>query len=322
MRMFDLDKVLAGATSIGIAGHVRPDGDCVGACLGLWMFIRRYYPQAGVRVYLEPFPESYAFLEGADQVSQDAQDGTVYDLFIAPDCSDCRRMGAYISYFERAGRTLCIDHHVTNGSFADENCIVADASSTCEILCDLIGMDRIDLPMAQALYLGMAHDTGVFRYSCTSRHTMELAGALMDKGIDCSRIVEETFFCKSYNQQQILGRTLLESVRVLDGRVIFGAVRQKDMEFFGVIPKDLDGIVSEMRETKGVETAIFLYETGSMEWKVSLRSTDKVDVAKIALLFGGGGHVRAAGCCMQGSMYDVVNNIVQQIYIQLRGQET
>lgn len=125
------------------------------------------------------------------------------------------------------------------------------------------------------------------------------------------------FLKRSYVQNQVLGRALLESVRFMDGRCIFSSIDLKTMEFYKVVPKDLDGIVSQLRITKGVECAIFLYQTKTLEYKVSLRSNGKVDVAAIASYFGGGGHVRAAGCTMQGTVHDCVNNLSEQIEKQL-----
>ena len=140
----------------------------------------------------------------------------------------------------------------------------------------------------------------------------------MGMGIDFSEIVDKTFYEKSYVQNQILGRCLMESIMVLDGKCIVGSVKKRDMDFYGVEPKDLDGIVQQLRVTKGVEVAIFLYEVKTQEFKVSLRSNGPVDVNAIASYFGGGGHVKAAGCTMQGSVYDVINNLTLPIEKQLK----
>ena len=143
----------------------------------------------------------------------------------------------------------------------------------------------------------------------------------MGMGIDFSGIVDRTFYQKSYLQQQILGRALLESMMLFDGRCIVSVLRNKEMEFYGVESADLDGIVSVLRNTKGVEVAIFMHECALQEYKVSMRSNSFVDVSKIATYLGGGGHVRAAGCTMQGSMHDVVNNLTLQIEKQFMEQE-
>ena len=210
---------------------------------------------------------------------------------------------------------------MSNEGYADVNYIFPEASSTCELLYDLMDSEKITEPVAQALYMGIINDTGVFQYSCTSPKTMRIAADLMEKGIDFSGIVEKTFFEKTYLQNQILGRALLESMMMLDGKCIVSAVKQRTMEFYGVTAKDMDGIVSQLRCTKGVEVAIFLYESGVQEYKVSMRSKETVDVSRIASYFGGGGHLRAAGCTMQGSIHDVVNNLTKHIEKQLLESE-
>ncbi len=172
--------------------------------------------------------------------------------------------------------------------------------------------------MAECLYTGIVHDTGVFKYSCTSRKTMEIAGKLMEKGIDFGGIIDNSFYKKTYIQNQILGRALLESITFFEGRCIFSAIRRNEMEFYGVDSKDLDGIIDQLRLTEGVEVAIFIYQTGAQEFKVSMRSQKVVDVSRIAAYFGGGGHVRAAGCSMNGSIHDVINNLSDEIARQLK----
>lgn len=321
MCMINLTEELQGAKQVAIAGHVRPDGDCVGACIGLSLYLREYFPQLQVTVYLGDFQDSFRFLKGTDQVTDDCIGSREYDVFFALDCGDTKRLGDAVRYFDTAKKTVCIDHHVSNGSFADVNYVEPEASSTCELVCQILEEDKITKEMAEALYMGMAHDTGLFTYSCTSSRTMRTAGMLMDKGIDFTDIVDRTYVQKTYLQNQILGRALLESITMLDGKIIFSAIRQKDMAFYGVEPKDLDGIVQQLRSTKGVEGAIFLYQTGPQEFKVSMRSNGKIDVSVIACYFGGGGHKKAAGCTMQGTVYDVINNVVKHMDKQLRQEE-
>ena len=139
----------------------------------------------------------------------------------------------------------------------------------------------------------------------------------MEKGIPFTSIIDNTFYTKTYVQNQILGRALLESVLFFDEKCIFSVVTQREMDFYNISYKDLDGIVEQLRITKGVECAIFMYETGEMEFKVSMRSNEIVDVSAIATYFGGGGHIRAAGFNMKGTLYDVINNISEQLAKQL-----
>ena len=318
-----ISEELENVKTVAISGHIRPDGDCVGSCMGMYLYLKDNFPQLKkVTVYLQEIPESFRIISGTDQICYNCDSDERYDLFIALDCGDSGRLGEAEKYFRSAEKTLCYDHHVSNHGFADKNYIDPAISSASELVYHVMDPEKITKEIAEALYMGIAHDTGIFQYSCTSPHTMEVAAELMRKGIDCSYIIDTTYMEKTYVQNQILGRALLESIMVLDGRCIISAIKKKDMKFYGVIPADLDGIVSQMRLTKGVEVAIFLYETNLQEYKVSLRSKSYVDVSKVAQYFGGGGHVRAAGCTMQGSMHDVINNLTLHIEKQMNKQET
>ena len=314
-----LSELLNGKKSVALGGHIRPDGDCVGSCMGLYLYLREQYPQIETDVYLEYIPQSYRFIRNTEDVRSEIRPGQVYDLFICLDCGDEERLRFSAPLFADAPQTCCIDHHASNRSFADYNEIVADASSTSELVYHLLDKEKISRSCAEALYMGIAHDTGVFRYSCTRPETMEAAAELLRKGINGSEIIEKTFYEKTYVQNQLLGLALLESILILDKRCIVTWITKKNMAFFKALPSDMDGIVNQLKQTKDMEGALFLYETETQLFKVSLRSRDKVDVSKIATYFGGGGHVRAAGFTMAGTVHDVVNNVSHQIALQLDG---
>lgn len=311
-------KELSGKVkTIAIGGHMRPDGDCVGSCLGLYRYLKENYPQIETHVYLEEFRDVFEFLKGADEVKHEAPEGRTYDLFIVLDCGDEGRLGFSGELYKNAGFTVCIDHHISNQAFARWNHIIPEASSTSELVYRLLDRDKISRAAAECLYLGIVHDTGVFQYSCTSPETMEAAADLMRRGIDAQYIIDRTFYEKTYVQNQILGKALLESVLFMDGKCIAAALTMKDMAFYGVTSKDLEGIVSQLRVTRGVETAIFLYEIEPQVFKVSLRANEAVDVSRVAGFFGGGGHKKAAGLCMRGTVHDILNNLGVQIAKQL-----
>lgn len=310
-------KRIEEAHTIAIGGHVRPDGDCTGSCMGMYNYLRENYPEKTVDVYLEEIPEAYKFLQGTKKIQHEIPGNKSYDLFLCLDCGDQGRLGFSAPLFEQAAHTFCIDHHISNQSFAEENHIKPEASSTSELVYHLLNEDKISVSTAEALYLGIVHDTGVFQYSCTAPSTMRVAARLMEKGIDAPAIIQNTYYEKTYAQNQILGRAMLESILFMDGKCIASYFRQKTLEFYGVTPKDLDGIVSQLRNTKGVEVAIFMYEISPNEYKVSLRSSKDVDVSAIAQYFGGGGHKKAAGFTMTGSVHDVLNNLSAQIALQL-----
>ncbi len=312
-----LSERVSRAESIAIGGHVRPDGDCVGSCMGLYLYLKETCPEKQVDVYLQDIPGIYRFLTDSDRIREEIDPSAVYDLFIALDCGDEDRLDFSMPLFDQAKETFCVDHHISNRGFADENVIRPDASSTSEVLCTLLDPARFTKEIAEAFYLGIIQDTGVFQYSCTSPETMRVAAGLMETGIDAPKIIRETFFEKSYRQNRILGKALQESRLLCEGKVICSVIRQKDMEEYSVTPKALDGIVSQLRNTRGVEASIFLYEISPDEYKISLRSGEQVDVARIALTFGGGGHLRAAGANASGDPDAIVKKIADQMAAQL-----
>ncbi len=311
-----LNKLLQDAHRVAIGGHVRPDGDCIGSCMGLYCYIRDNYPDITTDVYLEPIPEKFKIIEGTEDIRSEVWDNATYDLFICLDCGDEERLGFSAFLFQTALHTCCIDHHVSNQSFAEVNYIVPDASSTAELVYGLLDKDKVTKEIAECLYMGIAHDTGVFQYSNASPSAFRTAAELLETGIDAASLIDFTYYEKTYAQNQVMGRALLESIVFMDGKCIAAFMKKYQMEFYGVTAKDLDGIVSQLRMTKGVEVAIFAYETEKDLYKVSLRSKKEVDVSVIAEYFGGGGHVRAAGCMMPGTVYDVMNNVSRPIELQ------
>ena len=317
------DSYMQNITTVAIAGHVRADGDCVGSCLAVYNYICSNFADIRADVYLESVPDKFLFLKNADKIRSfsDMDESLEYDLFLALDCGDLGRLGKAAKYFETAKQTLCVDHHISNQSFADVNYIFPSASSTSELVYGLMCRDKMTKAIAECIYLGMVHDTGVFRYSCTSPETMRIAGELMEFGINYPKIVDETFFMKTYKQNRILGKALQDSRLYLGGTCIYSLITREDMKTFGVSAQDLDGIVSQLRSTEGVETAIFLYENDNGSYKLSLRSASVVDVAAIAAQFGGGGHCRAAGATVSGEPRELLDKLLMQIEAQQKKRE-
>lgn len=321
--MKEFVQAVNAATAIGIAGHIHPDGDCIGSCLALYNYLQENCNSEGTKqidVYLECCPKEFEFLQNAGQLTTEWKEEKHYDLFLALDSGSIDRLGETEKLFQAADHTICIDHHISNTKFAENNLVDPSASSTCELLYRLFEPEKISPEVAECLYLGIVHDTGVFRHPCTTEATMAAAGRLISLGASPAKIIDKTFYEKTYIQNQVLGRCLLESILVMDGKVIVSIISRRMQEFYGVEPSDLSGVIDQLRVTKGVEVAIFLREECAQEYKVSMRSNGIVDVSKIAVFFGGGGHVKAAGCSMHGSAHDVINNLTAGIEHQLDGK--
>lgn len=317
--MNNILSCLEGVHTVMIAGHTRPDGDCVGACMGLWHYIRNRYPQIEADVRLEPIPDSYKVIAGSDQIISTYEDDKVYDLFIALDASDKERLAKAQKYFDTARQRICIDHHISNQGFADENLILPNASSTCEVLTGLMEMEDITYDAAVALYIGIICDTGVFKYSSTSHQTMDMAGRLMEKGIPYSDLIDDVFYRKSFKQNKILGFALGKAQLVLDGKMVMCILERTDMDRFDAGHGDLEGIIDQLRLTKGIEVALLASaaDDETEKYKFSLRSNHYVDVAAVAGQFGGGGHIRAAGFSASGDIYEIYATVEDLIKEQL-----
>ena len=309
-------ELVKDAETIAIAGHVNPDGDCIGSTLAVYNYLK--HTGKTIDVYLEPIGREFKELPGSDAIKNKAEN-KVYDVFFMMDLGDTERIGVASKLFETAKKTICIDHHITSKGVADENFILPTLSSTCEVLFEMMDVELITKDVATCLYTGIIHDTGVFHHSCTSKRTMEIAGELMAKGIDFGHIIDHNFYSRTYKQNQVLGRCLMESLLLWDGVGIVSYVTQKELDFYMVSNSDLGGIIDQLRLTEGVKVAVFIHEKEPHTYKVSMRSTvPDLDVSKVASFFGGGGHKMAAGCTItSGKVHDVINNITKQLQFQL-----
>jgi len=317
--MNELMKQIQEARKIAIAGHIRPDGDCVGSCCALYHYIKDNFSIDGkqVVVYMEGIAPQFYLLEGLSEFSADVTVLQDCDLFIALDCASIDRLGKAEVLFSKADKTILVDHHISNTAYAKIGIVDAEASSTCEVLFEQMEVDKISLACAYALYLGIVHDTGVFKHSNTKKRTMEIAGALLEKGVSSSQVIDGTFFEKSFLQTKLLGRCLMESELYLDGRVIVSVVSLELKKQFGAVSSDFDGVIDNLRVTRGVEVAMLITEEEESKCKVSMRSNHDVNVSTIAQSFGGGGHIKAAGCTVTGSADAIREKILAAVSEQL-----
>ena len=314
--MKKINDIIGDAKTIGIAGHLRPDGDCMGSCMSLYNYLKKNRPDLDVRVFLEFVDKKFNIIENTDQIITTGYDGTKFDLFISLDTASLDRLGLNLPFYENAKRTACIDHHASNDGYADYNYILPKASSASEVLYDLLDEDLIDKSIAEPMYMGIAHDSGVFRFQSTTPKTMRIAANMIEKGVNVNMILEETFFRKTYNQMMVTAKIQSEAVLALDGKCIYGYCTSEMMEEYGVTTKDLDAVVASIRNVDAEQThewEQFLYQLSEDSYKVSLRSKNYVDVSKIAVENGGGGHVRAAGAEIHGELNDIINKLLNRI---------
>lgn len=300
-----------------VVSHVSPEGDAVGSLLGMALALRSLGKE--VVAYLEdPVPDLFRFLPGADTVVHSLDGAGPFDATFAVDCGQKERLGKGFIALKEPGRIVNIDHHATNDAFGDVNVIVPNASAAGELVYDfcMAAGVKIDKNIAVNLYVAIHTDTGSFRYSSSTPESFEKAGALVRLGADpweISRRVYENHPAKKF---KLLGMVLntLEVVNVGDGGVKKSVAlvhvtremfRRSDAE------KDLaDGFVNYARGIEGVEVGVLLREAGDLRYKVSMRAKGEVDVAEVAMQFGGGGHRNAAGFMMDGSLEEVKGKVI------------
>ncbi len=310
--MIDIVAECSGAKTIGICGHIKPDGDCIGATLALSLYLKKRLPDAEITVFSDEIAPCFDCVEGIKTFNY-AFDKPQPEVFIVVDTME-NRTGSGEKYFKNASKTINIDHHISNAQgCAMVNYVVPTASSASELVYDLIERTYMDAEMAEALYLGIAHDTGIFKYSNTSPKTLTNVAELIQYGFDFPTLLDKTYYEKTYLQNLVLGRILLESQLHFSGKVISGSIDLKTMKEMGITGKDFDGVINQLRITTGVDCAIFMYQINAVTYKVSLRSKKIVDVSKVAESFGGGGHVRAAGFYCKGEPEEILARILSLV---------
>ncbi|TCT15049.1 phosphoesterase RecJ-like protein [Natranaerovirga pectinivora] len=303
------------SNKIILSGHMNPDGDSIGSSLALGQYIKKVYPDKLVNVFIEFMPDTYSFLKGQELIISNI-DKDEYDLFIALDCGDKERLGEAVQIFENASLTFNIDHHISNTKFANEN-YVLNASSTSEMVYDLIEKDCINKEIAEALYTGIIFDTGGLKHSNTTKKTLEIIGNLIEYQFNFSNIIDLLFNEKTYIQNKLLGAALMNASLAFGGKCIYAYLKSEDFNKHNGSFKDTDGIIDALRVTKGVMVAFFLYETVDSTFKISFRANDKIDVCKIAMAFNGGGHTKAAGCSITGDYNKIIDEILELIQQQI-----
>lgn len=318
--MSQLTDLIKEATSVAIIGHIRPDGDDVGSCLGLYNYICDNYPatKGRVKVFLEKPDSKFNFLAGYDDINHKlSSEDKNFDLVVCLDCATQDRLGDFGKLLDTAKHSMCVDHHKTNPGYCEFNDIRAAASSTCEVVYELIDDALIRPDAATCFYTGIVHDTGVFQYSSTSKRTMEIGGRLIEKGVNSEDIISGSFFEKTYDQIRAWGYAFQNAVLTEDRKCIYAIFTWKDMKKFHITSMELDGISSELRNVRGVLYSMLIYQDTENSYKVSMRSKGNVDCSLVAANHNGGGHAHASGCTCEGDPEEIAKMLLSEIRGQL-----
>lgn len=315
----EIAAVLKAANCIAVACHVRPDGDALGSAFG----ISKALQNAGKKAYMlleEAPPERLSILPGMDAYYTALPVKlTEIDLLITVDCAEESRVGGLgIDYTQFKGKTLNIDHHVSNQGFAKYNYVLSDSTATCEILPSVLQAAGFEITkeIADLCALGLLTDSGNFSHKDVSANTYRVAALLKDCGADLYGIGYKMFSCQS-KARSMLYRRVLNSMRfVLEDKLVFMTVTQKDFEETGTDKSQTEGFVDYPLSIEGVEVSASIMEVKKNQYKVSLRSL-RADVNAVAATFGGGGHKLASGCMLCCEYEEVIDRITHAVYQQL-----
>lgn len=310
-------EYIKGSNDFVVTSHISPDGDNIGSTLGIYYALKilgktvYYVLDDNAPLNLEFLVEGITKLSSQEFISLNLDD---YNL-IALDCGDKSRVCVSEEIKNSAKKIICIDHHASNDSYGDLNYIDVNASSTSELVYNMLvrlnevdSINIINENIATALYTGLVTDTGNFSYSSTHPSSFEMAKNLLLLGAKRDEIIQNVFQSNSYNYYKLLGEALntldIVKEKIACISLTIDMLQRNEMSF-----NDVDGITNYTRDIKNVEVGIFLKQKKENEVKVSLRSKNYVNVSKIAQSFNGGGHIRAAGC----TIYDTVENAKEKI---------
>ncbi|TVQ77676.1 MAG: bifunctional oligoribonuclease/PAP phosphatase NrnA [Bradymonadales bacterium] len=317
--------LIKAARSILISSTLTSDGDSIGAQLGMAALIQALRPQDRPKLQIvneSPVPVRYSFLKSTDLIVsfsawKDSSSSKSFDLGIVCD-GGVERTGKLAPFFDSIPNTILVDHHVV-GSEREYNAKILDtsASSTCEIVYFLFQEAKIEISpeVAEALYIGIVFDTGFFKHSITTPKTHFVAADLISTGIDFSEISDRAILERSQNGQ-ILLRKLMENMEIhSEGKIVTSFWSQSDLQEADAEDGDSEGMINQLYHTRGAEVVVLFVETGPQELKVSFRSKGKVNVADFARSLNprGGGHVRASGCSLTGSIQDAKAKVVSAL---------
>ncbi len=311
MDLGDIKKTIDRARSIALIAHIQPDGDTLGSCFALYDMLEKMGKSP--RLCCDgDMPVRYALLFPSDVLTSPQSGSDACDLVIAVDCADTARMGKCHKIFKRAGQTVNIDHHITNEGFAHIN-YVKEASSVGEIVFELIRLCsvEIDAHIAKYLYIAMSTDTGNFTYSNTGRKCLAYASELVEL-FDLRETADVLFRRRSLLATQLIGRAISRLEVHAEGRVACVTLLDSDMKEFGATGADCESIVDFAREIEETLVAVFFRELPAGV-KISFRSKGRLDVGSIAAMYGGGGHVNAAGCCANGDLETVKKAVLEKL---------
>jgi bifunctional oligoribonuclease and PAP phosphatase NrnA len=303
------------ANRIVILSHMRPDCDAAGSQLALALSCQQL--GKGVSAWNEDgLPESYRFLKRSDLITQPPSAPEDFDLAIALDTASQQRLGTGLGAIRRANLWINIDHHASNPGYGDLVYIDTVAPATGQIIYEFLRSENFPLPhaAADALYAAISTDTGSFRYSNITARTFEIAAELIKDGVDAAGIANKLYESYPKRRVQLLAQILLHVAFEAEDKVASMSLTNETKAHLEIQPDDIDGLIDYIRSVDSVVVALFFEELPESRIRLSMRSKDdRIDVNKICGEFGGGGHPRAAGARIRGSLEEVRCKVLKRV---------
>ncbi|MGE4282198.1 MAG: bifunctional oligoribonuclease/PAP phosphatase NrnA [Clostridia bacterium] len=314
MTLKQIAEIIEKGHRIAILPHTSPDGDCLGASFALSAALKKEKKDSIV-ILEEEIPRTYSFLSGEYVKMSEALSNAVYDLVICLDCGDERRLNQRLNIFNDCELTVNIDHHISNTHFARYNYVDSNSAATGEIIFDLLReLDiSIDKGIAECLYTAISTDTGGFRYSNTTSRTHSIASILLGKGIDVAEINRKVFDTFSLERLSLTAKAINLIEMYQEGKIAVIALDYSLLNLQKINTDEMEGLSGIPRSIEGVEVGIVFTEKEPGQVKVSFRSNQYVDVSKIAVSFGGGGHNRASGCTVGMDIRQVKKRVLDAV---------
>ncbi len=312
MTLDEILREIKQAEKIVILTHESPDGDAVGSALAMKLIVEKLGRNADV--IIPEYSRLFHFLPSAEDIKIDS-DIQKYDLAISVDCANLKRL-AQNQYFENAKKTIVIDHHGSNNMYGDLNYVNPVAPSCCEILVSM--SEYYEIPISKeigtCIMTGIITDTGGFRYRGITPDTFEYTAELIRLGVDVPSIYKRAMGTKTKANFELTKRVIDRLELLEGGQVSFSYINAQDELEVNAEPGDHEGLVDIGKDIEGVKVSIFIRQKENENaYKVSLRSEDDINVSDICLLFGGGGHPRAAGALIQGTVEEVKEKLMKEI---------
>ena len=311
MTLDDILEQINKAEKIVILTHENPDGDAIGSSLGMYHALKAYGKNPDL--VIPEHPRVFECLPGINEIKTQTEIEN-YDLAISLDCATIKMLNGFSKYFENAKVKVCIDHHSTNTMFGDYNYVNPAAPACAQILLVILEYFGIEITkeIGTCILAGIITDTGGFKYQGVTAETFEFVAWLLNKGVDVSKVYRQVLQVRTKSNFE-LNRIASDRIEFLEnGKIAYTYITKEDEEKVNAENGDHEGIVEIGRDIEGVEVSVFIRQTPK-GCKISLRSNDYVNVSDACMVFGGGGHPRAAGCTIPGTIEQAKEKILKEV---------